>query len=115
MLISVVASMPGSEDKELIKDLQVEGSKTEGVKIQSAIERLIEIGYPVQESLVSYFSPEDDLYTFVRKEPLLDSDIAPSSAIVSSRLYLRFRYQDQLTGEPREEEASAPAPEETKR
>ncbi len=106
MILSVVASMPGSDDKELIKNIPATQNADGSVQLQSLIERLIEIGYPVQSSLVSYFSPADDIYTFVRREPLLDSDSIPASCIVDDRVYLKFRYNEQLTGdvtEPREE------------
>jgi len=70
IVIHVVASMPGQEEKELIKGVTCKLNGEGELMLKSVSDYLKELGYPVAGSLVSYFSVEDDIYAFMRKEPL---------------------------------------------
>ena len=74
IVIHVVASMPGQPEKELIKGVTCQLNQKGELIIASVCQKLKDLGYPVANSLISYFSVEDDIFTFLRKEPLLQSD-----------------------------------------
>jgi hypothetical protein len=76
--------------------------------LSSICEQLIKIGYPVTNSLVSYFSPEDDLYTYVGKEPLSQEESLSTGSLTEGRLYMKFRFSEQLTEKVSQLPASLP-------
>jgi hypothetical protein len=66
------------------------------ISLKDVSNRLLEIGYPIQGSLISFFSQADDCYVFVRKEPIKEEDLIPIHELYENRLHLKFRFPDQL-------------------
>ena len=90
--------MPGNTEKELIKNIIVKVSDGR-LHVDSICERLTEIGYPIRDSLIYYFSPCEDLYIFVSQERLLKNASAegnriPLEVIVENRLHMKFLFED---------------------
>jgi hypothetical protein len=84
--------MPGSEDKELIKNVRVSRDDGGRILLSSVCQRLIELGFNVAGTLVSYYSPVDEMYTFVGKEPIApEKDGISVDSLSKNRLLLKFR------------------------
>ena len=102
MNIDIVAAMPGNNEKELIRDIRVRCDNQGSIYLASVCDALKTIGYPIHTSLVFYFSSTDDMYVFVRRDPLTDEDVIPQDTLAGpakNRLYMKFKFQDQLTQE----------------
>ena len=84
--------MPGWEDKELIKWVRASRDDKGRILLNSVCQRLQELGFKVAGTLVSYYSPIDEMYTFVGKEPIpLEKDGVPIENLSKNRLHLKFR------------------------
>ena len=84
--------MPGSEDKELIKNVRASRDDRGRLLLSSVCQRLIELGFNVAGTLISYYSPQDEMYTFAGKEPVPpEKDGISVDNLSKNRLILKFR------------------------
>lgn len=84
--------MPGSEDKELIKNVRATRDDKGRILLNSVCQRLIELGFNVAGTLISYYSPIDEMYIFVGKEPIApEKDGISVDNLSKNRLHLKFR------------------------
>ena len=84
--------MPGCEDKELIKNVRGFRDERGNLLLSSICQRLQESGFNVAGTLVSYYSPIEEMYTFVAKDPIpSEKDGIPVENLNRNRLYLKFR------------------------
>lgn len=84
--------MPGSEDKELIKNVRVNKDQMNNILVSSVCQRLQEQGFNVAGMRVSYYSPIEQMYIFVGKEPILpEKDGISVNNLTNNRLTLKFR------------------------
>lgn len=84
--------MPGSEDKELIKNVRVSKDAHDRLLIGSVCDRLREQGFNVTGTMVSYYSPAEEMYIFLGKDPIPhEKDGIGMTNLNKSRLHLKFR------------------------
>lgn len=84
--------MPGSEDKELIKNVRASRDEKGRIMLSSVCQRLQECGFNVSGTLVSYYSPVDEMYIFAGKDPILpEKDGISVENLNKNRLHLKFR------------------------
>jgi hypothetical protein len=69
------------DDRELLKGIDIERDKWNNVKLAPIIKRIIQMGFPVKDNLISYYSMNERLFVFVGKEPLADDFSIPSEDI----------------------------------
>ena len=62
--------MPGSEDKELIKNVRTCRDDKGRILLSSVCQGLIDHGFNITGTLISYYSPQDEMYIFAGKEPV---------------------------------------------
>lgn len=87
--------MPKSEDKELIKNVRASKDGTDRLLLSSVCQRLIESGFNVAGTLVSYYSPIEEMYIFVGKDPIpKEKDGISMNNLSKNRLVLKFRAGD---------------------
>ena len=58
------------DDRELIKGVEFERDKQQNVRLAPIISKIVSMGFPVKDNLISYYSITDKLFVFVGKEPL---------------------------------------------
>ena len=86
--------MPNSEDKELIKNVRTARNEHGQLLISSICQKLQESGFNISDTLVSYYSPIEEMYIFVAKEPIPpEKDGIAMDNLQKNRLMLRFRNQ----------------------
>jgi hypothetical protein len=84
--------MPGSEDKELIKNVRASRDQNGKLLISSVCEKLKEQGFNVSGTMVSYFCPSEEMYTFIGNDPIpVQKDGVAIENLSNNRLYLKFR------------------------
>ena len=84
--------MPGSEDKELIKNVRVSKDAHDRLIIASVCDRLRDQGFNVTGTMVSYYSPAEEMYIFLGKDPIPpERDGIGMTNLNKSRLHLKFR------------------------
>lgn len=84
--------MPGSEDKELIKNVRASRDDKGRILVSSVCQRLKEQGFNVAGTIVSYYSPIEEMYIFVGKDPIsLEKDGVSVDNLTKNRLHLKFR------------------------
>ena len=84
--------MPGSEDKELIKNVRATRNANGKILVSSVVQRLKEQGFNVANSIVSYYSPVEEMYIFVGKDPIpVEKDGIAVENLNKNRLHLKFR------------------------
>ena len=84
--------MPKSEDKELIKNVRANRDEMGRLLLSSVCQRLIENGFNVSGTLVSYYSPIEEMYIFVGKDPISkEKDGISINNLSKNRLHLKFR------------------------
>ena len=84
--------MPGWEDKELIKWVRASRDEKGRILLNSVWQRLQELGFKVAGTLVSYYSPHDEMYIFLGKEPIpFEKDGVSVENLSKNRLHLKFR------------------------
>lgn len=84
--------MPGSEDKELIKNVRVDKDINGNILVSTVCRRLVEHGFNVTGMRVSYYSPIEQMYIFAGKDPIpLEKDGISVNNLSNNRLTLKFR------------------------
>jgi hypothetical protein len=84
--------MPGCEDKELIKSVRVTRDYLGRLLVSTVCQGLKERGFNVTGTMVSYYSPIEEMYIFIGKDPISpDKDGISVEILNKNRLYLRFR------------------------
>ena len=84
--------MPGSEDKELIKNVRASRDDKGRILVSSVCQRLKEQGFNVAGTIVSYYSPIEEMYIFLGKDPIsLEKDGVSVDNLTKNRLHLKFR------------------------
>ena len=78
LMIDVVATLPNTEDKELIRDVPLDGK--DSIRMSAVVAHLKKLGYPLDlecgNLLVSYFNPDEDMYEFIPQEVLSSEEIS---------------------------------------
>jgi hypothetical protein len=98
--------MPKSEEKELIKNVRALRNEHGQLLVSSVCQKLQESGFNVAGTLVSYYSPLEEMYIFIGKDPIpAEKDGVSSESLQKNRLLLRFRLPDDTP------KAIAPVPE----
>ncbi len=69
------------DDRELIKGVEFERDKSNNVKLASIVRRIVSMGFPVKDNLISYYSITDKLFVFAGREPLGEEVTIPSDDI----------------------------------
>lgn len=54
----------------LIRNIELEFDKWSNVKVAPIVRKIAEMGFPVKDNLISYFSMTERLFVFVGKEPI---------------------------------------------
>lgn len=84
--------MPGSEDKELIKGVRAARNAQGKLLVNSILQRMKEQGFNVAGTIVSYYSPNEEMYIFVGKDPIpAEKDGILVENLSKNRLHLKFR------------------------
>jgi len=84
--------MPGSEDKELIKNVRVNKDMEGNILLSSVCQRLQEQGFNVSGMRVSYYCPSEEMYIFAGKDPIpIEKDAISITNLSKNRLTLKFR------------------------
>jgi hypothetical protein len=84
--------MPGSDDKELIKNVRANRDQNGRLLLGSVCDKLKEQGFSVSGTMVSYYSPSEEMYIFIGKDPIpCEKDGIPIECLNKNRLLLKFR------------------------
>lgn len=84
--------MPGSDDKELIKNVRANRDQNGRLLLGSVCEKLKEQGFSISGTMVSYYSPSEEMYIFIGKDPIPpEKDGIPIENLNKNRLLLKFR------------------------
>ena len=87
--------MPKSEEKELIKNVRAFRNENGQLLVSSVCQKLAESGFNISGTLVSYFSPVEEMYIFIAKDPIpAEKDGISIDNLQKNRLILRFRLPD---------------------
>jgi hypothetical protein len=84
--------MPGCEDKDLIKNVNVTKDHIDRILINSVLQELKKRDFDVTGKIVSYYSPIEEMYIFIGKDPISrDKDGISIENLSKNRLCLKFR------------------------
>ena len=84
--------MPGSDDKELIKNVRANRDQNGRLLLGSVCDKLKEQGFSISGTMVSYYSPSEEMYIFIGKDPIpCEKDGIPIESLSKNRLLLKFR------------------------
>lgn len=59
-----------NDERELIKNVEFEKDQWGNVKLAPIVEKILQMGFPVRDNLISYYSLTDSVYVHTGKEPL---------------------------------------------
>ena len=90
-LIDVELHLAPSGDRDLIQKLEAPTDQRGNIPAASLLEKIKEKGFPVNSCIVSYFSPAENMYVFLGRDPVAASPVIPRSEIQQNRLILRCR------------------------
>lgn len=93
MQVDVIAELPGSTEKELIRNLEVPLMADGGLLLRPLIFSLKKLGFGLEGALVSYKSVKEDVYVYCGSDPLPESAHVP---------------REELAGQGEEEEDRRP-------
>ena len=62
--------MDNEEDRMLIRNIELEYDKWCNVKVGPIIRKIAEMGFPVKDCIISYYSITDRVFVFIGKEPI---------------------------------------------
>jgi hypothetical protein len=65
--LDIIIQMPESQEKEKITNINAERDQSGSIILSSVTKMLNDIGYPVLNTLVSYFSPKDQMYILINR------------------------------------------------
>jgi hypothetical protein len=81
-----------TQDRELIKGVELERDKFQNVKVAGLIRRIADLGYPVRGAVISYYSVTEDCYVLIGKDPIDDlATIQNDDIIENQRLMIKCR------------------------
>jgi hypothetical protein len=96
--IDILLQNDHSDERELIKGIELERDKFQNVKVAPIVRRIAEMGFPVKENLISYFSISENAFVFVGKDPIEEQHTIPSDDIVENqRLVIKCRPQSNIS------------------
>ncbi len=72
------------EEKELIQNLPVKLQANGDVDLYSVLDAIKQMHFPVEQSMVYYYSPSSDLYVFCGNEPVARGTVIPKTEIQQS-------------------------------
>lgn len=78
----------------MIKNVELENDKwNNGFKVAPIIRKIDELGFPVKNHLISYFSIAEKMFVHIGKDPFHEDFSIPLEDIdTKNRLALKFRY-----------------------
>lgn len=80
------------EDRELIKNVELELDKLNNVKVAPIIKKIADMGFPIKDNLISYYSITERVFVYVGRDPIPEDHIIPADDIdTSQRLVIRCR------------------------
>lgn len=62
----------------MIKGMEIEKDRQQNLKLAPILRKIVQMGFPVKDNLISYYSISEKLYVFVGKEPLAEDVTIPS-------------------------------------
>lgn len=65
------------EDRELIRGVELERDKWQNVKVAPIIRMIADMGFPVKDNLISYYSISERAFVFVGREPISETVTIP--------------------------------------
>jgi hypothetical protein len=57
-------------EEVLIRNIELEYDMRNNVKVAPMIRKIADMGFPVKDNLISYYSITDQVFVFVGKEPI---------------------------------------------
>jgi hypothetical protein len=70
-----------NEEDMLVKNIELEYDIRNNVKVAPIIRRIAEMGFPIKDNLISYYSITDRALVFVGREPIAESSTIPREDI----------------------------------
>ena len=68
------------------------------MKLGSIIRKIVGMGFPVKDNLISYYSITDKVFVFAGREPLGEDVTIPSDDIdVGQRLVIKYRASNNIS------------------
>jgi hypothetical protein len=78
----------------MIKNVELENDKwNNGFKVAPIIRKIADMGFPVKDHLISYYSIAEKMFVHIGKDPFPEDFSIPLEDIdTNNRLALKFRY-----------------------
>jgi hypothetical protein len=82
------------QDEMLIKNIELEYDSRNNVKVAPIIRRISDMGLPIKDNLISYYSITDRTFVFVGRESNLEAQTIPREDIdFNQRLTIKCKIQ----------------------
>lgn len=90
----MILSYSNNDDRELIKSVELKKDKWGNVLLQPLVERITQLGFPLKDTIISYYNSFENAWVFAGKDPISAGASIPTEDIdLRQRLQLRCRPQ----------------------
>lgn len=80
--IDVLLELPGSSEKELIRNMEAPILPNGSLRLRMILSNLKQLGFPVEGTLVSYYSLKEKFHVYCGKDPLPETAHIPNDELL---------------------------------